>query len=197
MRYLVAPALYLSLFLSACASYEVTPAGRAIRTESEYFNVIDQNSDQVTRYSGLYNLLDVQSTALTSKVFEAQMDQLTRIYQWDDKKYLEEKSKNEARVNKEAEFFVAFYTPERKSDDLNKPNTQWRLFLDVAGKRYDGTVTKIKIAAPELLSLYPSFNRFYTPYSVVFNVPMKTIESQPMKLTITGSVGSAVLNFKP
>ncbi|MDG0815599.1 hypothetical protein [Bdellovibrio svalbardensis] len=193
MKYLFA----LCLCLTACASYEVTPGGRAIRTESEYFNVIDQNSDQQIKYSGLYNLLDVQGTALNSKVMEAQMDQLTRIYQWDDKKYLEEKSKFEGRLNKETEFFVAFYTPERKSDDLNKPNTQWRLFLDVAGKRYEGKVAKIKTASPELISLYPSFNRFYTPYSVTFNVPMKSIESLPMKLTVTGSVGSAALDFKP
>lgn len=194
MRYLAA---LLLLALSACATYEVTPAGRAILTENEYYKVIDENSDQTTRYSGLYNLLDVQTTALTSKVLLAQMDQLTRIYLWDETKYKEEKAKNEARVNKEAEFFLAFYTPERKSDDLNKPNTQWRIFLDVAGRRFEGKVSKIKIAFPELVSLYPSFNRFYTPYSVVFNIPMKTIEDQPMKMTITGSVGSAVLNIPP
>ncbi|QDK38919.1 hypothetical protein [Bdellovibrio sp. NC01] len=192
MRYLAA---LLLLTLSACATYEVTPAGRAILTENQYFEIVDQNSDQVTRYSGLYNLLDVQGTALTSKVLLAQMDQLTRIYQWDENKFKEEKAKNEGRVNKEAEFFLAFYTPERKSDDLNKPNTQWRIFLDVDGKRYDGKITKIKIAFPELVSLYPSFNRFYTPYSVVFNVPMRLVENKPMKMTITGSVGSAVLNF--
>lgn len=188
---------FLCLCLAACATYETTPSGRNIRTESEYFNVIDQNSDKVTRYSGLYNLLDAQGTILNSKVLEAQMDQLTRIYQWDDKKFLEEKSKNEGRLNKEAEFFLAFYTPERKSDDLNRPNTQWRLFLDVGGKRYEGKVTKIKTALPELISLYPSFNRFYTPYSVIFNVPMKSIEASPLKMTITGSVGSAILNFNP
>lgn len=192
MRYFI----LLFLALSACATYEVTPGGRAIRTESEYFKVIDENSAQDTVYSGLYNLLDIHGTELNSKVLEAQMDQLTRIYQWDDKKFLEEKAKNEGRLNKDAEFFLGFYTPDRKSDDLNKSNTQWRIFLDVAGKRYQGNITKIKVAAPELMSLYPLHNRFYTPYSVTFGVPMKSIEGQPMKFTVTGAVGSAVLNFR-
>lgn len=183
------------LLLSACATYEVTPGGRAIRTESEYFKVVDENSQQKTVYQGLYNLLDIQATALKSSVLEAQLDQFTRIYQWDEKKFLEEKGKNEARLNKQAEFFLAFYTPDRKSDDLNKPNTLWRVFLDVGGKRYDATITKIKTGTPELISIYPSFNRFYTPYQLTFNVPMKAIEGQPMKLTVTGSVGYAVLNY--
>lgn len=191
MKYLIV----LSLFLSACATYETTPGGRKILSENEYFNVIDENTDKATRYSGIYNLLDIQGTMLNSKVLSAQMDQLTRIYQWDDKKFLEEKSKNESRLNKESELFLAFYTPERKSDDLSKSNTQWRVFLDVAGKRLEGKVTKIKIAAPELISLYPSYNRFYTPYSVIFNTPMRSIEGQAMKITVTGAVGSASINF--
>lgn len=194
MKYLIALSL---LALSACATYEVTPGGRTIRTESEYFKEIDAHSDQLTRYSGLYNLLDMQATVLNSKVREAQMDQLTRIYQWDEKKYQEEKAKNQASLNSETQIFLGFYTPERKSDNLDKPSNQWRVFMDVGGKRYDGKVTKIRVATPELTSLYPSYNRFYTPYTVTFNVPMKSIEDQPLKITVTGAVGSGVLTLQP
>lgn len=194
MRYLFV-ALF-SILMAACAGYEVTPSGRPILTENRYYKVIDDYSDQTSRYSGLYNLLDIQGTILNSKVLDAQEDQLSRIYLWDDKKAVEEKAKHELRLKKESELFLAFYSPERKSDDLNKNNSQWRIFLDVDGKRYEGKISKVKATGPELLSIYPNFNRFYTPYSVVFNVPMKNIESHEMKMTITGSVGSAVLNFK-
>jgi hypothetical protein len=193
---------YLFIFIlagltSSCASYEVSPSGRPIRTENEYFKVVDEYSDQASRFSGLYNLLDIQGTLLNSKVMDAQEDQLNRIYLWDEKKVIEEKSKSELRLAKETEIFLSFYSPERKSDDLNRPNSQWRVFLDVGNNRYEGKISKVKATTSELSSIYPMYNRFYTPYAVVFSVPMKTIESQPIKMTLTGSVGSATLSFKP
>lgn len=189
-------AFFIPILVSACATYETTPSGRSIRTESAYYSVVDEYSDQNSLYSGLYNILDIQGTVLNSKVIDAQEDQLNRMYLWDDKKIQETKSKDSVRLRREAELFLAFYSPERKSDDLNKTTSQWHIFLDVGGKRYEGKISKIKGLTPELTSLYPGFNRFYTPYSVVFNVPMKSIENHPMKMTLTGSVGSTVLNFK-
>ncbi len=56
---------------------------------------------------------------------------------------------------------------------------------------------KIKLPLVEIEGLYPFHNRFYTPYSVIFPVPMRSIEGRPMKMTLTGAVGSGVLEFKP
>lgn len=194
MKYL----LLAFLFLSACATnYEVTPAGHTIKTAGDYASVIEKNSDKVRRYSGFYNTLEMEGTVLNSAVSQAQLEQASMLYQWDEKKFADEKAKVEDRLSKQTDFFLSFYTPERKNDDLSKPNTMWKVFLDVEGRRYEGKVTKIKLQLAEIEGLYPYHNRFYSPYSVTFPVTMRSIEGKPLKLTVTGAVGSGVLEFNP
>jgi endo-beta-N-acetylglucosaminidase D len=198
MKYLLKYLLLLSLLVfTACTTYEISPSGRTIKTESEYFNVIEQHSDSTEKYSGLYNLLNIEATLLNSKVLDAQTDQLTRLYLWDDKKAAEERVKVAERTNKETEVFMAFFTPDRKNDDAAKPKTVWRVFLDVDGRRIEGKVTKIKLQLSQLIALYPYHNRFYSPYQVIFPVPVKSIENHEIQMTVTGAVGSATLKFKP
>lgn len=181
--------------LMACASYEVTPTGHTMKTTTNYMEVIEKHSDSVRLYSGFYNILDMEATLITSSVAEAQISQSTMLYQWDEPRIKEEKEKFENRLSREAEMFLSFYVPERKQDDLFRPNTIWRIFLDVDGKRYQGKASRIKLQLVEIEGLYPYHNRFYSPYSVIFPVSMRSIEGKPMKVTVTGAVGSGVLEF--
>lgn len=194
MKYL----LTFTLLLSACAStYEVTPSGRTLRTADEYMETLEKNSDKLRSYSGFYNILDVEGVVLNSKVAEAQLDQSSRLYQWDESKYAEQKAKFDQRLSRESEFFISFFTPERKNDDLSKTTTVWRIFLDVDGRRFEGKAVKMKQPLAEIQGLYPFHNRFATPYSVIFPVAMRSIEGKEMKVTMTGPVGSGVMTFAP
>jgi len=84
----------------------------------------------------------------------------------------------------------------RKHDDFHKNQTLWKIFLDVDGKRHEGKTKKIKLLTEELQGIYQFHNRFSTPYSVVFPVPMKQIEAaKEVKITVTGPVGSATLEY--
>ncbi|WII72889.1 hypothetical protein QJS83_03265 [Bdellovibrio sp. 22V] len=194
MRYLLS--LFL-LVLSACASYEVTPSGRTIKTADDYMKVIERYSDSERRYSGFYNTLDIEATLLNSKIAQAQLEQNQMLYQWDDARFNEKKAEYETRLSRETELFLSFYTPDRKNDDLSKTNTMWKIFLDVDGRRYEGKAKKIKLQLAEIEGMYPYHNRFYTPYSVIFPVPMRTIENKPIKVTVTGVIGSGTLEFNP
>jgi hypothetical protein len=194
MRYFLATSF---LFLSACSTYEVLPSGRALKTEDEYVQIIEDNSAKARQYSGFYNLLDVEGTLITSVVADGQLDVNARQFQWDDTKYQAERAKFQERLNRETEIFLAFFTPEKKNDDLNKSTTTWKIFLDAGGRRYEGKVTKIKLLPSDIISIYPFYTRFQTPYSIVFPVPVKNIEHGPVKFTLTGPVASAALNFGP
>lgn len=195
MKYILSLSLVFSLILTACASYEVTPENRTQRTTGDYVSVIDKHTDKARRYSGFYNTLEIEATILTSEVAQSQLEQSADLYQWNDSRLAEEKGKFEKRLNNESEIFLSFFTPERKNDNLSKPDSIWKIFLDVDGRRFEGKATKIKLSLPELESLYPYHNRFYTPYSITFPVSIRSIEGKPMKFTITGAVGSATLNF--
>ncbi|WP_413586478.1 hypothetical protein [Bdellovibrio sp. HCB274] len=187
--------LTFALLLTGCATYEITDTGRALRTEDQYFEIVQKNSDRTIRYSGLYNVLEMQGTLLSAEVLEAQLDQKTRIYLWDETKFQTEKDLVAKRLSSETEIFLSFYTPERKNDDLGTPKTLWKTFLDVDGRRYEGKVVRMKSSLAELISLYPTHNRFYTPYSLIFPLPAKSIEGKEMKITVTGPVGSGTLHY--
>jgi hypothetical protein len=183
------------LFLSACTSYEITNTGRRLKTEDEYFQIVEKNSDESKKYNGLYNTIEMRATILNSEVIQAQLDQNTRMYLWDDNKYMEEKAKADSKLKSQTEVFVAFYTPERKNDDLNKNNSVWKVFLDTGGHRYDAKIVKIKALPSELQGMYPYYNKFFTPYAVTFPVPVTAVEAKASKLIVTGPVGSTVMNF--
>lgn len=185
------------LLLTACASQEIIRGGRPLLSQSKYADLIYDNTDKDIKYSGLYNTLEIHATPLNSKVALGQLDYQTQVYQWDEAKFSAENAAYETRLNREAEFFLSFFTPEKKNDDLTKANSVWKIFLDVDGRRYEGKVTKIRSLLAEVQALYPYHNRFSTPYSVVFPVPMKSIESKQMTLTMTGPIASGVLKFDP
>jgi len=196
MKYFLLLSFLLPL-TTACTTYEIAPSGRSIKTESEYFRTIEENSDNTEKYSGLYNLFNIEATILNSKVLDAQTDQQTRLYLWDDKKAQEERVKVNERTSRETEVFMAFFTPDRKNDDAAKPKTIWRVFLDVEGRRFEGKISKIKLQMSQLIALYPYHNRFYTPYQIIFPIPIKNIENTKIQMTVTGAIGSATLTFKP
>ena len=185
----------LSFLTASCATRDTTSTGLNVMSESAYQSIVDEYSDSTERYSGLYNTITMRSTILNSKVAHAQLDQNARLFLWDKAKYDDESKKVDQKLNKESEIFLSFYTPTRKHDNLNRSKTLWKIFLDVDGKRYEGKATKIKLLTTELQSIYPYHNSFSTPYSLIFPVPMKTIEKSNAKLTITGPVGSANQNY--
>ncbi len=187
----------LMLWLCSCASTPENPHGLPLMSESEYETNIETFTEKTQVYSGLYNVMDISGTLINSTVAQSQLDQQARLYQWDPSKMTTEKVKSDEGLNKETEIFVSFYTPERKHDDLNKNQTLWKIFLDANGRRYEGKVKKVKLLTEEIRGLYPYHNRFATPYEIVFPVSVRSIESTPVKLTVTGPIGSANLQFKP
>lgn len=181
--------------LMACASQEVSPTGLTLMSEGVYHSTVERFTDSTEKYSGLYNTIMVKGTLLNSKVAQAQLDQSARLYQWDQARYTEEANKGAATRQKETQVFISFYTPDRKHDDLHKNKTLWRIFLDIDGKRVEGKASKIKLVLSEIQSLYEYHTRFGTPYLVTFNVPTSLVEKAKSKMTVTGSVGSASLEF--
>ena len=143
------------------------------------------------------NVLTFSATMLNSKILQAQLMQKARLYQWDSTTFNNETQKVNTETDKAAQFFISFYTPERKHDDLHKNQTLWKIFLDADGRRYEGKATKIKLLTNEVQALYPDHTRFATPYILTFPVSMKSIENKPVRLTLTGTVASATVEFQP
>ena len=187
-------ALLLVLTFS-CATRLPTPQGVPEISVSEYEEMIENKSKKLEVYDGLYNKLTIHGTWLDSQITEASLSHSARLLQWNEQKYKEEKTKAISKHTASTEFFVSFYTPERKYNDLSQNKTLWKIFLDVDGQRYEGKATKVKLLLTEIQMLYPYHNRWSTPYVLTFPVATSLVEGKRAVLTLTGAISSPQLRF--
>ena len=180
-------ALLVGLFIAGCAT---TPL-------SEYNQTLDKYSYHTQQYDGLYNTLEAEGTLLNSKVIAAQTHAQAEMYQWSEETRKKEASDFSARSQTETQVFVTFFTPERKLNELNKSQTLWKIYLDANGKRFEGKAEKVKLLNQEITKLYPYHNQWANPYILKFQVPLKEVERFQSRITLTGPIGTATLNFEP
>ena len=195
MKYFFTITLLLGFLITGCKGKPLTPEGVETISQTEYENRIESFTRNVEKYQGIANLLHFSATLVNSKVAQAQIMQKARLYQWDSANFNSEMQKMNSDLDRTTQIFVSFYTPERKHDDLHKNQTLWKIFLDADGRRWEGKATKVKLLTNEVQGLYPDHTRFSTPYILTFPVSAKLIESKPIRLTLTGTVTSATVEF--
>lgn len=192
---------FLALTLGGCSSGGKAPLREptvpGISIPKTHTEVIEKNSTGDSEFAGLYNTFELKATVLNSQVREALIQRQAEYYQWDSAQLSSEREKSLQENSSEAAVFVSFSTPERRNDNLADKKTIWRIFLDVGGKRYVGQAKKDRRLIAELQSLYPFHTRWNTPYMFTFPVAMSAIETESIKLTVTGPLGSRVLEFAP
>ena len=186
---------FLILELS-CATSLPMPVGVKELSPSDYENLIQQKTKKVEIYLGLENKLTVAATRLDSEVTEGTLSHSARLAQWEEPKYKEERFKIVTKHTDRTEFFVSFYTPERKLADLANTKNLWKIYMDVNGQRYEGKATKVKQLLSEIQALYPHHNRWSTPFMISFPVSTALTENKSAVITLTGAVGSAQLKFE-
>ncbi len=180
----------------SCATSLPMPVGVKELSPSDYENLIQQKTKKVEIYLGLENKLTVAATRLDSEVTEGTLSHSARLAQWEEPKYKEERFKIVTKHTDRTEFFVSFYTPERKLADLANTKNLWKIYMDVNGQRYEGKATKMKQLLSEIQALYPHHNRWSTPFVISFPVSTALTENKPAVITLTGAVGSAQLKFE-
>ncbi|WP_409477977.1 hypothetical protein [Pseudobdellovibrio sp. HCB154] len=185
----------LPFIVLSCVHRLPTPEGIKDISTSEYEDYVETKTQKQEVYDGLYNKLTVQATRLDADMSENLVAYQAKLSQWNLEKYKEEKGKIIAKHSDSTEFFISFYTPERKHDDLAFNKTSWKVYLDVGGQRYEGKVTKLKGLFLDIEALYPFHNRWSSAYSVLFPVSTPATDGKPVTLTLTGPLATTQLNF--
>lgn len=163
---------------------------------SDYEQVLYKYTKNIEKLDGLYNVFSVAATEMTSQVQMLQLNKEANDFQWNDKQFDDERAKVSDNLRKESQFFLSFFTPKRKHDDLDLGASIWRIYLDHEGKRYIGKIQKYAGILEEVRSYFPSHTQWATPYMVTFPIPMNAIEGSDVSLVITGPLGNATLEFK-
>lgn len=181
--------------VSSCVTRLPMPAGIPEISESSYEALVIKKTKKIEVYDGLYNKLTVNAIWIDSEMTEGYLAHSARLAQWQEPFYREEKNKLIMKHSQSTEFFVSFYTPERRHSDLSQKKALWKIYLDVNGQRYEGTATKVKGLLSEVQAAYPSHNRWSVPYMISFPVATAITENKSAVLTFTGAVSTAQLNF--
>lgn len=191
--------IYCCLILLLSLSCQTTQIGsnQSYINESDYKTQLDKFSDDAQEYDGLQNTLDISATILNSTILTAQTQRQATLLNWDKTQYEKELTSKLNSTQSKTDFFVSFYTPERKNSDLTRSETLWKLILSSNNKRIEGKVSKITLLNSEIQSLYPQHNRWSNAYIVSFPIPLSEVEKSKCELSISGPLAHQVLLFEP
>lgn len=184
------------LFISACQSKPINDNTATHLPESDYYKIIENYTEDAQEYDGLQNTLELSSTILNSPVLEAQAKRKATLMNWDLAQYEKELLASKLNSKTKVDFFVSFYTPDRKNTDLSRNETLWKIYLLNNGKKIEGKVSKLNLLYSEIQSLYPQFNRWSNAYIVSFPAALADIEQFDSSLVISGPLANQTLKFK-
>ncbi len=189
--------LLLTFSFAACSSAQKPESLLSDFDEADYKSTIKQNSQVDERYSGLDVQLIAGATFLSAKVRNLVLKKSFTSMQFTPDEQQKEREKSIKEMATQSEFFLSFFVPNDRHDDLNLKKSVWRLLLTVDGKTYTGTARKLNQTYQELQQYYAFHNRWSSAYIVSFDVPTATIEPLAKTFSITGVLGETHLRFEP
>jgi hypothetical protein len=188
----------VALLLSSCQYLTPTPSPST--TEGAWAEA----RDAATRTTKLYNLLDdvafATATYQSPAVRAARVD---RMAQWKGMLPAERDAMLARERTESAEgedFLLAFFTEDRRANDLATDRGTWRVVLVVNGNE-QALPAKISLVKrdPTLQALYPYITDFETLYRVRFPRYTGTapLSALPFQLRIAGALGALDLAYAP
>ncbi len=188
----------LALVASGCAYLAQTP--NPSTTEGAWADA----RDAWTRRVKIYNQLD--DVAFATATYQAPSVRAARVERMAVWKGMPPADRDAALAKEQAEgaeaeeFLLAFFTEDRRANDLATDRGTWRVALVVDGREQalPVKVTTVK-RDPTIQALYPYITDFETIYRVRFPkyVGAKPLDQLPFQLRIAGPLGKLDLSFAP
>jgi hypothetical protein len=190
--------LLLALLFPAC-NYLAPSTSSATKDEAWA-----EARDAATRTAKLYNLLDdVAFATATWQSPALRAARVERLAQWKgllpaEKEALAAKERAEAAEGED--FLLAFFTDDRRANDLATDRGTWRVSLLVNGteQAVAAKVTLVK-RDPTLQNLFPYITDFDTLYRVRFpKFPGPTpLSALPFQVRIASALGTLTMSWAP
>ena len=190
--------LLLALLLPSCQYFTSTP------DPSTKEGAWAEARDAATRTAKLYDVLnDVAFATATFQSPAVRTARVERLAQWKGMLPAEKESllATERTESTEGEdFLLAFFTDDRRANDLATNRGTWRVVLVVNGSEQTlpAKVTLVK-RDPTLQALYPYITDFETLYRIRFPkfAGLPPLAELPFQLRIAGALGALDLAYAP
>jgi hypothetical protein len=185
-------------FLLSCAEQPThinDPSAVPPISDQEYMNVLKKHHQYDRKYDGLFELYEMHALLVDSEVENMLLLRQGNFMQWDKARLHDEKDRNAQIMSTQTRIMMSFFSPDFQYDDLAKPNSIWRAYLESQGKRYEGKIKKVNAKLAELRDLFPFHNRFSTAYEITFPVSALLVEQASSKFTLTSTLGTTIVTF--
>ncbi len=197
MRRTTALAAVLLLAAACSASQRLTRAPSPGPNSGEWATLRDAASRRATLYDGLVHRANASATWFSPLVREVG---LRRLSDWQGKSAEETEqavAKGQADALLGEEFVVAFYSAERRTNDLDAPRSVWHLELDDGESRAPAAEVVALTTSATIRQLLPYVGPFDVVYRVRFQWTGRSLEGRPFTLRIGGALGAVLLDFGP
>ena len=166
---------------------------------TEYLNVLDKWTRDKTVYSQFETKVSIVATYKDSEFNKAYLSEYSKIYSLTEP---EKKSREETLSDLSSdftEFLFYAYTPDKDSNDFDKQDSIWTIFLlDKNGNKvYPVEVRKIKKITPVVKEFYPHINKYYGMFYSLKYPPLSLTEGdlKHLKLIFTSVLGRVELEW--
>lgn len=164
--------------------------------EGTYDAAVEKWSNVEKAYQGLDESFQVAATLLAENIVAHQVFIDAEDLHWTPEQYREARDKALGEGQTSTKFFVSLYTNRDESNNLDKSNSIWNIFIDVNGHRY--TPTTVKRIYENSISTkrkYPYVQVWSRYYYVTFPVSTAEVTSGKCVLTVAGPIGGTHLSF--
>jgi len=162
-----------------------------------YAQVLNANTQEEKKYSGITNTYQVSVTRLTPQIISLKDQKLAFLQQWPSHRVEEASQAEEESLSKYTTFIVLLYTPVSKNNDLKKGGDSiWRTYLEVGGQRFPGIATAAPYKATQISTLFPNMTRFSKAYQVQFPIAYsEATAGGSIKFILTSDLGTSEFTF--
>lgn len=169
---------------------EQPPVARDASEESVYQQVLERYSDSRAIYDLLDSKLFVRATLQARPFVEARLARRARFRNLTAAEQGSELVTELKRLENVTEIFFAVHANESRDDDFDRPNSVWKLGLEVEGNVLRPTsVRRVGRGTLELASYYPYVDLFWTAYVAQF----PKASGARASFTVSSSLGQATL----
>lgn len=155
----------------------------------------DRETRAAESYTDFKLHLDVQATHVTPEAAVARIDALCRDRRCTDAERGKLEAAARAHALRQERFVLLVYTREPGWNDLDRPDTRWRVFLEADGQRLvPDEIRKIKRKRTTYERLFPTLDGFREVYEVHFPARPATARG-PAQLVVASELGTVSLTW--
>lgn len=191
----------LLVFCFGCTHFEdYVEIVKDERISREYLDVLDKWTKDKTVYSQFETKVRIVATYKNSDFNKAYLSEYSKIYSLTEP---EKRSREKALSGLSSdftEFLFYAYTPDKDSNDFDRQDSIWTIFLlDKNGNKvYPVEVRKIKKITPVVKEFYPYINKYFGMFYSLKYPPLSSTEGDPkhLKLVFTSVLGQVELEWQ-